>query len=346
MAETLVLTDDIEKIEKTLERALQSGNINFLIGSGASQPAISVAGDIEKTLNECLDDDDEALFTKTRNDFLVEIQSVTNELFGGAPNPSTVETIGNYQDFLRILVRILDERKTDLLAKQVSIFTTNYDLFVEHASAGIPTLRLNDGFNRNPTVGGSFSFEPETFFDALYKTGNLFNYKFPVPVVNLIKLHGSLSWKADADSIEYQVESKSIPDAAADDYVAKIEQFSSEFSLILPTKKKFNETLLDRIYYDLLRIYANTMEIENTVLFSFGFSFEDEHILDITKRALKNPTLLLILLAYSDNSKNSYQDKFAKYDNVLIIHPEDNANIKFDRLNELLKRVVPNSRYD
>ena len=59
------------------------------------------------------------------------------------------------------------------------------------------------------------------------------------------------------------------------------------FYMILPKKDKFKETLLNRVYYDMLRIYANELDKENTLLITNGFSFDDEHILDITKRALK-----------------------------------------------------------
>ncbi len=48
---------------------------------------------------------------------------------------------------------------------------------------------------------------------------------------------------------------------------------------------------MDSTYYELLRIYNNELDREGTLLVSFGFSFGDKHILDITRRALKNPTL-------------------------------------------------------
>ena len=36
--------------------------------------------------------------------------------------------------------------------------------------------------------------------------------------------------------------------------------------------KKFGETVLERYYYDLLRIYANELDRNNALLLVFGFS--------------------------------------------------------------------------
>ena len=38
--------------ENLIGTRIQSGNLNFLIGSGASKPAINTLGNIEKTINE------------------------------------------------------------------------------------------------------------------------------------------------------------------------------------------------------------------------------------------------------------------------------------------------------
>ena len=40
--------DDLEKIAQLLERYIQSAHLNFLFGSGASIPAIQLAGTVEQ----------------------------------------------------------------------------------------------------------------------------------------------------------------------------------------------------------------------------------------------------------------------------------------------------------
>lgn len=340
MAKTVSIASDRERLETILTKALQSGHINFLLGSGASLPAIPTAGNIENELDQ-LQESDPANFSLRRNAFLSTIQSSTNDLIEGAQNENNATTFSGYDRFLGLLARILHERKTDLLPKQVTVFTTNYDLFIERASEAMPSLRLNDGFTRNPAVCTSYSFQPEHYFDVTFKTGALFRHKSPIPTVNLIKLHGSLSWRVSAEGLCYHAESRPIPDENSASFEQDVATFADSFSLVLPTRDKFHQTLLTQVYYDLLRIFANALEIENVTLVCFGFSFDDRHILDIVSRALKNPTLLVLVVSYDDGSVAHYREKFDRHENVIVIHPTAPETIDFARLNDLLESIIP-----
>ncbi|QIG95510.1 SIR2 family protein [Bradyrhizobium sp. 6(2017)] len=337
MARTISTETNKPECDTTLTKALQSGHINFLLGSGASMPAIATAGDIEVRLNKLLETSDDKGFDAEKHKFLSALQTSTNALIANSRVAANDATLDQYRQFLTNLSRILDERKTELLPKQITIFTTNYDLFVERAAEGIKTLRLNDGFLRNPAISESYTFQPEHYFDVTYKTGTLFKYRYPIPTVNLIKLHGSLSWRLSGSSLSYHSQQRTIPAAGSADVAA----FLDSFCLVMPTKQKFSETLLTRVYYDLLRIFANALEVENTVLVCFGFSFQDEHIADIVTKALKNPTLLVLIVSYDDASVAAYRDQFSRYNNVVIVHPEGTDTIPFSSLNALLSSVVP-----
>lgn len=61
------------------------------------------------------------------------------------------------------------------------------------------------------------------------------------------------------------------------------------------------------------------MEKLNSVLFVFGFSFYDEHILDITKRALGNPTLSIYIFAFKAENVEKYREMFESFNNVNVI---------------------------
>ena len=106
--------------------------------------------------------------------------------------------------------------------------------------------------------------------------------------------------------------------------------------------RKFESTLLDRVYFDLLRLYSNAMEVENALLFVFGFSFADEHILDITRRALRNPTAKVVILAYSQHGATDFEAKFSAHRNILIIKPAAGQNIGFPELNALFDKIGVN----
>ena len=199
-----------------------------------------------------------------------------------------------YREFLHTLGRLLDERKTQLLPKQVTVFTTNYDVFIEKAATDVAGVRLNDGFNRESVLDSDYVFAPEQYFNVMRVSGNLFNYSFSLPSINLVKVHGSLTWRKVGDNIYFRNCVADVPSADEGDFDARRSEFLDQYILIQPTREKFQMTLLERVYYDLLRIFANVMEIENSVMIAFGFSFEDEHILDITRRALKTQHFFLL----------------------------------------------------
>jgi len=58
-----------------------------------------------------------------------------------------------------------------------------------------------------------------------------------------------------------------------------------------------------------------------------GFSFADEHIAQITRRAVaSNPTLLVIIFAYDDGAKEAIQECIGESNNnnnIIILSPEE-----------------------
>ena len=97
-----------------------------------------------------------------------------------------------------------------------------------------------------------------------------------------------------------------------------------------------------------MRLMSNNLEKENSLLFAMGFSFEDEHIRNIVKRALKtNPTLMVFIFSYQDSGKKRYLELFGENDsNLLIITPsefnETNALKEDDEIKEFDFRSINN----
>jgi len=177
-------------------------------------------------------------------------------------------------------------------------------------------------------------------------------------VFNLLKLHGSLSWELDgSDLVSFSVRLQHIKEVAgkalsADHLVdipdgatiatlvsalggkiadAATDAFMDAYEKLLivvnPTKEKFKHTLMNQTYYELLRLYSNELEKENTVLFAMGFSFADEHIREITVRAANsNPTLMVYVIAYTSESKVQIEAALGtntiRNNNVEIVGPE------------------------
>lgn len=320
----------------SMSRAIQSGRLNFLIGSGASRPAIAVAPTVEKEIAELIDKGDLESADRKMYEFLCEIERPTRELIDDAYSADTQTTLSYYEALLLNLEALLTERRTTLLHRQCNIFSTNYDLFVEKAALKCTALKLNDGFTRAPGIVHRMILSTRSFFDTTFNTGQVYNYKVELPALNLIKLHGSLSWaKPSKTELTYRVAHRPPLPAGAD--IAAIRAFLDEYAVVLPRADKFRATIIDRTYYELLRIYANELDRENCLLVAFGFSFEDEHILDITKRALKNPTLRLVVFAFDEAAQKSYEQKFASYNNAIVVFAPPPEMVTFDRFSEVFR---------
>jgi len=345
MANIINIETDKDKFISNLQKGIQSANLNFLIGSGCSKPAINTLGTIEKDIQSLLEEDKIEDAEKKTFEFLKPFIESSNQIIGEIKlDENHQSTLNNYKSFIETIANLLFERKSNILHKQATIFTTNYDLFIEKVSENYTSnIRISDGFQRNSSLKQNFSFSASNFFNVLYSTGNIYNYQVEIPAINLIKLHGSLNWEVRDEKIINSFDFLSKAEVLKEKTeIEKIVEFNKLFSLILPKKDKFKETLLNQVYYDMLRIYANELDKENTLLIAGGFSFDDEHILAITKRALKNPTLKLIIFCWSKKPLK-YKKKFAEFNNVEIVY-SGSENIDFEKFNELLIDVLPKEK--
>ena len=349
----------VQTLIEQIKNTIQDGNINLFLGSGLSYPFLSTLGNIELLLTECdsatIDENQRRIIRASlyRRYFTEVIDK--NRLILKA-DPSAVAKLEEYTAFLRSWNSILLNRKNTLLSKEINIFTTNIDIFPEMATESLD-LQFNDGFN------GRFRprFSLSNYKQSRFKKGLYFDKTSELPVFNLIKLHGSLSWATAVDIVEFCADLKHIekvsavlpvagacidvPDGAkfADLLTAasgltphtSIDGFMSAYEELLivvnPTKEKFKHTLLNQTYYELLRLYSNELEKENTVLLVFGFSFADEHIREITLRAANsNPTLMIYVFAYTATARAQIEANFGAVNirnrNVKIVSPEQEAD--------------------
>lgn len=376
-----------ENNKNHIKFVFQDCNINFLIGSGLSTPFFGTLGKIEEwltNLEEAKDlpiSDEQYKFIKAslynayfevamqgNLDILNFDDEVTEYLEiddTDTPEEKKTKKLNNtflsYKDFLNTLNHILYERRSNTVSKQVNLFTTNIDIFLEKTLEHLD-LHFNDGFN------GIFKkkFSLSNFKKSFYQKSLQYDNISEIPVFNLLKVHGSVTWKMISENIQFSrlVTLKKIVDLIEDEELKFIEiiklnkekwekdkvdltlnniiELAEDFDdipdlskflrlyeklqIINPTKEKFKDTTFGKTYYELLRLYANELEKENTVLFVMGFSMADEHIREITIRALKsNPTLKVFFVAFkkSDTEKlNDYLEN-RPYHNLEILAPEE-----------------------
>lgn len=366
-----------------IKKVIESCHLNFLLGSGASKPFLDTLTDIEKSLDNLhkgfslsKEQNDPAVlrlievsikyyyFKKCieRNIELVSIKDDSNETFN------------TYIELLKSIQTILLKRFTNIISKQVNLFTTNVDVFLDVTLEKLG-YSINDGFSgrMNPKFG------TENFHNIINKVSSHYEYQSTVPLFNLFKLHGSLNWvfnKADDDiyfdgslsvtkklsEIEFNegelikcfnddgqaLELSEIYERAASKEIdvglnEKLDMFISAYQKLImvnPNKDKFEETTLKYSYYELLRMYSNNLERENSVLIVSGFSFADEHICKITTRVAKsNPTLMILVFAYSDDAEDEIKGRLGTASNIIYL-PRNNGNFYLSTVNKFILRKL------
>ena len=324
---------------KKIRKAIDSANINFLIGSGLSRPFLEVLNDIEMFLSDSSKTSEEK--TEKKKEYFNKVIVGNLKILEDTADSNKDETISNYKTFYKTLNNILLKRENSILTKQVNVFTTNIDIFSEKAleETGID---FNDGFHgRFNPVFNLGNFKKSYFQKSLH-----YENTCEIPVFNIVKLHGSLNWKHDTlkdkiyldQNLEIvrKVHSSLSTPGFVDDY--------KNLMIVNPTKDKFEDTLIKQYYYDLLRIYSNELEKENSILFVMGFSFADEHIREMTERvAGSNPTLKVYIFAHSSPSStyNSMVEG-AKNRNIEVITPESGQSYDFKTINaQVFEKIVP-----
>ena len=348
-----------------LIKIIECSHINFLFGAGLSCPYLKPLGPIEKFLTKAVEWDGNPYEQERVRCNLLQ------QYFKGVMEPCLPEAnenldkkeivINNYKTFLQLVNHIIANRNTNLLDKQINIFTTNIDNFVELA-AEATGIEFNDGFrgHLNPI------FSEDTFSQVLTRVSPLYHTPATVPVFNYLKIHGSTTWKViPNDHIGYDStlstvrnlsdtftfgNYEEIPlskqdgeewvEKSFEEYVKEVkdsniyasDKFLSEYEnlvMINPRKAKFRESVIDNHFYELMRLFSNALEKPNSVLFVAGFSFADEHIAKITLRAANsNPTLQIIVFAYNEKAKQDIArcllgEKTAINSNIKILSPKD-----------------------
>ena len=315
-----------------LKEIIQSGNLNFLIGSGCSTPYLKILGDIEKKMNE------ESTKLSSQKEYFEILKKSENITDIEDDDKYLNVSKKNYLDFFLLLAKILVDRKLSIVNKQVNIFTTNFDVFMEDACEKL-SLIYNDGFEGRITpIFDVANFNKLQSFKSLQ-----FDNKTDVPVFNIIKLHGSMSWKFDdKDRIIYAKNCESIINinVMGNDFE---EKYNNKIPLINPNISKHIKTVLDVKYGALLRKLSLELEKENSVLFVIGFSFNDAHIKELVYSVAKsNPTLIIIYFSYEKYKTENDTLKECENQNFYIIDSEN--NFTFDKTINYLSKIFENDK--
>lgn len=337
---------NIQEIKETI----QSSHVNFLIGAGLSTPFLPLLGDIEIRLSS---EKKKAERIKIKKEYFEKVMSPNLDVVANQVETTKQSdfdaTIKAYKTFFELIGHILLKRKNTILSKQANVFTTNIDILMEKVleESG---LEYNDGFNgRLNSIFGLSNFKK-----SIYKRSLHFENISEVPVFNLMKIHGSLTWEKADNKIVFS-KLKHFDKSLLKKNGKTFEERYNKLAIVNPEKKKLEETVIDLTYYELLRMYSSELEKENVVLFVMGFSMEDEHIREITLRAAdSNPTLKIYVFCHGKDKDSKMKEKMnigkIRYSNIEIIEPEDDeANNRFnlEKINEsIFKEIINSMTYD
>lgn len=364
---------------------IQGKNLNFLIGAGASAGLVDTLNLSE--LGESFEDlySDKELTAKQRAALdLIWFKSwiqdtlITKEKINNIPTNDIEgkKAFQNYKRFISNLGDFLDREGYDK-PKRANIFTTNYDSLFELAFDEVSQDQRMIYFNDGSRGFLNRYISTENFNLNISHSAMSDNFQRSIPTINLLKIHGSITWdleedkesnnkkikatinnevfkevKATADNIMNSITLKSFPiidalflhkrkltddekkialqslkdelnslnEYSSNDTLANLDEKPSpmlqefekvykKLQVVNPTKDKFRETVFQQNYYQLLRMLSFELEKRDSVLIVFGFSFADEHILEIVRRSLVNPYLKMYVICYDENSKVDLEKK-------------------------------------
>ncbi len=327
--------EDADGVRKSLGEALNARNVAFLLGAGCSsqrvdgdEVGVPTMAPLAKEFTTPPKSDDAALPTAAERKFLLDRFGIK---LTDVPYSSNLERLMELLHSLRFVLRARPkddaaeelETVSSLIAKVQKfvwakctqgkfaqgnkavpdlyesfyrklvlrdrslprpwVFTTNYDLFNETAMdrLGLPYTNGFSGVVER-------RFNPATFRYALAEQLDVTSRKWSAVdgFVYLCKLHGSVSWTEDDHGL-FPIREVSAKDAVP----GKV--------MIYPTPAKQNASL-GSPYADLFREFQSRIVREQSVLFTMGYAFGDEHINNIIYQALTIPTFRLVIFVDPD----------------------------------------------
>ena len=269
-----------------------SANINFLLGSGISNPYLPTLNNIEKEINTAKNKTE---IMEKYKEYFEKVMLPNKNIVSGdfnkekcfkwdsdsskweeqaEPEDNYKQVYKSYKNFLITLSQLILDRKTTVISKQINIFTTNIDIFFEKALEDLE-LHYNDGFlgKMNPI------FDLSNFKQSITQRSHHFDNRSEIPVFNLFKIHGSVNWKYKktySENLDKKIYLSSnlshFDNALLNKKIGFIEEYKNKMLVVNPEEAKFSETVLNKYYYELLRSYSSELERENSVLFVIGFS--------------------------------------------------------------------------
>lgn len=298
-----------------------SKNVNFLIGSGCSSGAIGTMNTYwqqasEKNNHNLIECGDGKYCSDCRNEgnklLTEDIKRISKMILekDESVEEATLEKIQDvskaYISFIQEVINLMNRMNSRQNPRNINIFTTNYDLFIENALDEVSkteTFVINDG------ARGYFKrvLDSSNFNRTVSYRGPFNNFVDEIPSISLIKPHGSVNWEKTTDD-EIEIKAEVVEDSV----------------IVKPNGDEPRETFEKNYFHDMLRIFQTELDKPQSVVFVIGFSFQDIHIAKMMQRALRNKELNAYIFCYSNNTEGTICEN-------LKCGSSDIKNLKFIR---------------
>ena len=294
----------VEKFDiKQLRYFAMTKRLNFLIGSGTSVPAIPLMSFFK---GEDISDE------KANNSLSDKVKDVSKKVLEDISKASEEEIIKavlkRYSEFIKVILQLLYHANSRQVTKNINIFTTNYDIFIEKS---LDELMKYESFVFNDGSNGYFNriLDSANYNKSVAYRGLNDNYLNELPTLSLIKPHGSMNWERDQEGN------------------ILIRQSVVENPVVVkPTGIEGQETFLNNHFHDMLRVFQLELDKPQSILIVIGFSFQDKHIAKMLNRSLKNPELNVFIFCYFESDKQTILTNLGLSDcprNLNVITPNE-----------------------
>lgn len=201
------------------------------------------------------------------------------------------------------LNKVTDRKLKD---PRVKLFTLNYDtLFEQAAIKGNFTYIDGFSFSTPRTLSGR-NFD----YDLVYREKSRIKEEesFVPKVFHLYKPHGSINW--ELDKIGEKV---------------TINESTTNPLMIFPRDSKY-ENSYDQPFFEMMSRFQQSLRNENVLLLCVGFSFNDKHIVNAIKEAVRqNPSFRLLIVSRTIRDTNEmkwFVDMAQRQFNVILVAEE------------------------
>lgn len=294
----------VEKFDiKQLRYFAMTKRLNFLIGSGTSVPAIPLMSFFKS--KDISDEEANDLLS----DKVKEVSKKVLEDISTANNEENIKAVfKRYSEFIKVILQLLYHANSRQVTKNINIFTTNYDLFIEKS---LDELMKYESFVFNDGSNGYFNriLDSANYNKSVAYRGLNDNYLNELPTLSLIKPHGSMNWERGQE-----------------DNILIRQSVVENPVVVKPTGLEGQETFLNNHFHDMLRVFQLELDKPQSILIVIGFSFQDKHIAKMLSRSLKNPELNVFIFCYSESDKQTILTNLGLSDcprNLNVITPNE-----------------------